>query len=165
MCMILRYNFIIWLCIGLTWITILQSLQLSNCTRIFNHVLPSWAILENTDVFLIFLCFQSLCPFSKMPLLWLSHFAPPAESFCPSVWRGNKIKLHFSDGPRQSFCPSKIRRGILVKGQNDCQPLIWIRRDKKILSFHITFWDFWGSVGRKKNFLPRKIFMHHKHDL
>ncbi len=31
-----------------------------------------------------------------------------------------------------------------------------IRRDKKILSFPVTYWDFSWSVGRKKNLLTRK---------
>ena len=34
----------------------------------------------------------------------------------------------------------------------------FIRRDKKILSFPVTYWDFSGSVSRKKNFLPEKIY-------
>ncbi len=29
------------------------------------------------------------------------------------------------------------------------------------MSFPVTFQDFFGSVGRKKNFLSRKYFMHH----
>ena len=33
---------------------------------------------------------------------------------------------------------------------------LYFRRDKIILSFPVTFKDFSGSVGRKKNFLTRK---------
>ncbi len=33
-----------------------------------------------------------------------------------------------------------------------------IGRDLIILSFHISFWDFFGSVGREKNFFP-EIFL------
>ena len=31
-----------------------------------------------------------------------------------------------------------------------------VRRDKKILSFPVTFQDFLGSVGRKKKLFPEK---------
>ena len=51
------------------------------------------------------------------------------------------------------FSESKLR-------QYDTWNIV-LRRDKKILSFPVTFQDFQGSVGRKINFLSRKNFTCH----